>query len=77
MTDRVKVRIKEGYTGHHHRGREVEPGEVIEVLPRQAAWLHELGAIEPVPKEEAPVEKGPEPTEETTTTEGAEETPEA
>lgn len=46
--EKVKVRIKAGYRGHHHQGREIEPGETIEVTPLQAARLHEIGATEPV-----------------------------
>ena len=33
----VKVRILK--TNHNHKGRDCEPGEVIEVSPHDAEWL--------------------------------------
>ncbi len=49
MSDsKVTVTIREGYTGHHHMGREVQPGEQIEVWLDQAAFLERVGAIEPL-----------------------------
>lgn len=47
MTEKkVKVTIREGYTGHHHQGREIAPGEEIEVWESQAEFLREQGALE-------------------------------
>lgn len=44
----VRVQIKDGYHGHEHLGKEVFPGDVIEVTPTQAAWLHRHGVTVPV-----------------------------
>lgn len=53
----VKVRIKEGYHGHHHLGEERFPGDVLEVTPQRAAWLHKIGATEPVSTKKAAPEQ--------------------
>lgn len=46
----VKVTIRAGYTGHHHKGSELKPGDSFEVTEEQAKWLESCGAIEPMAK---------------------------
>jgi hypothetical protein len=42
---KVTVTIAPGYVGHHHQGREVFPGDEIEVWESQIEWLKKIGAI--------------------------------
>lgn len=44
---KVKVKVTDDPNGHRHEGREVEPGEVLEVWDRQAAFLEEHGIAVP------------------------------
>jgi len=44
----VTVKIREDYVGHHHEGREVQPGEEIELTADRAAFLERIGAIHPI-----------------------------
>lgn len=69
MIKKVKVRIKDDYTGHHHEGTECQPGDEIEVWEDKVPWLLEIGAIEnpgsASPEVEEEEEDDPEPPEPT------------
>jgi len=41
--EKVKVQVTDNPQGHRHIDHEVEPGEILEVWPHQAAFLHERG----------------------------------
>ena len=43
----IKVTIADGYFGHHHRGKECQPGDVIEVTEDQKEFLDSVGALAP------------------------------
>jgi hypothetical protein len=73
----VKVQIEKD--GHYHAGKLCEPGDIIEVTPRQSAFLLKIGTARPVQPPRKTRSKASEPEQETPqeeTTEGAEETPE-
>lgn len=79
--EKVTVRIRDDYTGHHHAGVEVPPGTTLEVWPDQAAFLHRIGAIDPPQstkskKSDARKASVPDASSETPTTEGGDATPE-
>jgi hypothetical protein len=50
MVKKVKVKIKDGYTGHHHEGKECFPGEEVEVWEDKVPFLIKVGAIDPPTK---------------------------
>ena len=69
MADKlVRVKIAESCDLHHHKGREVGPGDEIEVSESSLPWLREQGVIAPekakpktrksTKKRAAPSEKG-------------------
>lgn len=49
--EKVKVQVTDNPQGHRHAGQEVEPGEVLEVWPWQAASLHKKGIARPFSEE--------------------------